>query len=426
MRHILAVAVLLLVPIAPAIAQTQITGGVIQGTVMDSTGGALPRASVEIKNLDTTVTQRLTTDATGRFVALQLPSGNYTVTITLKGFTTVILDGIVLTVGQTINLPTRMNVSTVEQTVTVTGTPIIETTRSGVASTLDERAVSSLPILGRKFEDFLTLTPGVSVVQGPDGAEISFVGQRGIFNNVSLDGGDYNNGFFGEQVGGQRAPIDITLDAVKEFQVIATGAPAEFGRTAGGVVNVITKSGTNTPHGSLFHFQRLEGLTGQMSDGTQLEDFHREQFGGTLGGPIRKNDVFYFGVCEGITGNFPRPNLSVPIGDPCPVANPTVPANEALINSSPDCQRRALLNFFQTRLGQDESQPIEHPDTTYAMLLKTDANINVNNRLSVSYNFNHLRKENETFDVATYGPSANGIEGNPGVINVVNGNLFTT
>ena len=111
-------------------------------------------------------------------------------------------------------------------------------------------AVESTPILGRKFEDLLTLTPGVSVVQGPDGDEITFAGQRGIFNNISLDGGDYNNGFFGEQAGGQRAAIDITLDAVKEFQVIATGAPAEFGRTAGGVVNVITKSGTNQPHGS--------------------------------------------------------------------------------------------------------------------------------------------------------------------------------
>ncbi len=104
--------------------------------------------------------------------------------------------------------------------------------------------METTPILGRKFEDLLTLTPGVSVVQGPDGDEITFAGQRGVFNNISLDGGDYNNGFFGEQVGGQRAAIDITLDAVKEFQVIATGASAEFGRTAGGVVNVITEIGT--------------------------------------------------------------------------------------------------------------------------------------------------------------------------------------
>ena len=113
------------------------------------------------------------------------------------------------------------------------------------SSTLNETTIGTTPILGRKFEDLLTLTPGVSIVQGPDGDEITFAGQRGVFNNISLDGGDYNNGFFGEQVGGQRAAIDITLEAVKEFQVVATGASAEFGRTAGGVVNVITKSGTN-------------------------------------------------------------------------------------------------------------------------------------------------------------------------------------
>ena len=127
----------------------------------------------------------------------------------------------------------------------MSGTPVVETTRAAAATTLNELTIETTPILGRKFEDLLTLTPGVSVVQGPDGDEITFAGQRGIFNNISLDGGDYNNGFFGEQAGGQRAPIDITLDAVKEFQVIASGAPAEFGRTAGGVVNVITKSGTN-------------------------------------------------------------------------------------------------------------------------------------------------------------------------------------
>ena len=141
-----------------------------------------------------------------------------------------------------------------------------------------------------------------------------------MFNNISLDGGDYNNGFFGEQVGGQRAAIDITLDAVKEFQVVATGASAEFGRTAGGVVNVITKSGTNQVTGALFHYQRLEGLTSNTSDGKPLTDFHREQFGGTVGGPLSKDKAFYFVAFEGIRENLQRPNLSEPIGTPCPVS----------------------------------------------------------------------------------------------------------
>src|SRR5207249_3800995 len=183
------------------------------------------------------------------------------------------------------------------------------------------------PILGRKFEDLLTLTPGVSVVQGPDGDEITFAGQRGVFNNVSLDGGDYNNGFFGEQLGGQRAAIDIPLDAVKEFQVVATGATAEFGRTAGGVINVIPKSGTNEVHGSLFHFQRLEALTSNTSDGKPLTGFRREQFGGTVGGPIRKDKAFFFTSFEGIRENLTRSNLSQLIGGtPCPVTTPTITA----------------------------------------------------------------------------------------------------
>jgi hypothetical protein len=411
---------------APAAGQAQITAGVIQGTVTDATGAILPGVAVEVKNVETNAVSTHTTDSDGRFVALQLPPGRYTVTFALTGFRTLVREEVVVSVGQTVNLQARLTVSSVSETVTVSGTPLIETTRSAVANTLDQRTIETTPILGRKFEDLLTLTPGVSVVQGPDGDEITFAGQRGIFNNISLDGGDYNNGFFGEQVGGQRAAIDITLDAVKEFQVIASGAPAEYGRTAGGVVNVVTKSGTNTAQGSAFYFQRLEALTGDLSDGTKLEGFHREQFGGTLGGPIQKDRSFFFAAIEGITGNFERPNLGPAIGTPCPVSAPTVPQDEALINGSPDCQRVALLNFFQTRLGQNEALPIDHPLHTAAVLLKSDTNLNNANRLATSWNFNHSRKENETFDVATYGTSANGIEGDPAIINVINANLFTT
>ena len=131
-----------------------------------------------------------------------------------------------LTVGQAVTLPIAMKVVGVAETVTVTAArAVVETTRTAAATTLNQTTIETTPILGRKFEDLLTLTPGVSIVQGPDGDEITFAGQRGIFNNISLDGGDYNNGFFGEQAGGQRAAIDITLEAVKEFQVIATRRP---------------------------------------------------------------------------------------------------------------------------------------------------------------------------------------------------------
>ncbi len=410
----------------PAVAQAQFTTGVIDGTVYDPSGAIVPGVEVVARNVDTNFTRTAVTDQVGHFSFLQMPSGPYEVTYVLADFATLVQDGLTLTVGQTLTLRPSLTVSGTEETITVTGSDIIDTRATTSSSTLNQLTLETTPNLGRKFEDLLTLTPGVAIVQGPDGDSITFAGQRGIFNNISLDGGDYNNGFFGEQVGGQRVSVDITIEAVKEFQVVASGANAEFGRTAGGVVNVISKSGTNNTHGSLFFYGRNEALTGDLSDGTRLEDFRREQWGGTIGGPIKKDKLFYFFALEGITGDFTRPNLSVPIGEPCPISNPTVPANEDLINSSSDCQRVALLNFLRDNVGIDDGRPIAHPATTVASLLKVDWNINDTNTLAVSWNFNHSKKENETFDVATFGNSANGTEGDPARINVLNANLFST
>ncbi len=410
----------------PAWSQTQITTGVIQGTVSDPSGALVPGATVEARNLDTNLVRSLVTSADGRFVFLSLPPGRYTVTVTLQGFATHVQEDLTLTVGQSITLNPVLKVSGTAETVTVTGTSAIDISRTEVSNTLNEQTVSTTPILGRKFEDLLTLTPGVSVVQGPDGDEITFSGQRGMYNNVSLDGGDYNNGFFGEQLGGQRAAIDITLEAVKEFQVVASGANAEFGRTAGGIVNVITKSGTNDTHGSVFHFQRLEGLTADASDGTPPTDFHREQFGGTIGGPIKRDRMFFFVALEHINENLQRANLSQSFGN-CAVDTPVItnPAHEALINGSVECQRRALLNFFRSSRNQEEGNPIDHKIDNTAILGKFDVVINPSNTLGGSYNFDHSDNANQTFDVDTYGNSANGIEG-PSKINVTNWNLYTT
>jgi hypothetical protein len=376
----------LLTCLSTASAQTQITTGVIQGTVTDTTGAVLPGTTVEARHTGTNVSRTVVTDADGRYSFLQLQPGTYEVTFSLAGFATLVHENVPLTVGQSVTLPASLPVSKLSETVTVRSAPsVVESTRTAAATTLNALTVEHTPNLGRKFEDLLTLTPNVSIVQGPDGDEITFAGQRGIFNNISLDGGDYNNGFFGEQAGGQRVAVDITLEAIKEFQVIATGAPAEFGRTAGGIVNVVTKSGTNTPHGSLFHFQRLEALTGELSDGTSLEDFHREQWGGTFGGPIRQDKVFFFAALEGITGNFKRPNLGRQLGDvPCPVTNPVIGEHEALINENPDCQRTALLAFFSSRFNQDEGREIEHPVTTVALLSKLDVVVSPRNNLSAS------------------------------------------
>src|SRR4029077_8300509 len=360
------------------------------------------------------------------FGFLSLPPGRYIVTVMKTGFATIVETDATLTVGQAMSLPVTMKVSTVEAKIVVSSTHELFDTASTVSSsTLNQLSVANTPILGRKFEDLLSLPPGVGFVRGPAGDEINFNGQRGIFNNISMDGGDYNNGFFGEQMGGQRAAIDITLDAVKEFQVVASGANAEFGRTAGGVVNVITKSGTNDVHGSAFYYQRLEALTSATSDGKPLDGFQREQFGGSLGVPIVKDKLFFFGSGEGIREDLNRSNLSVPIGTPCAIANPIFQSNitDAQISTSGDCQRLVLLDFMKTNFNQNDGLPVSRQVRNAAAFGRIDYNPNASNQISTSYNFDWSKNPNQTFDVPTYGTTANGIEG-PSKIQAINTNWF--
>jgi hypothetical protein len=407
--------------------QSQITAGSVQGDVLDEKGGSVAGATVEAKNLATNFVQSETTNTDGHFAFLSLTPGRYTLTISKAGFATVLQQNVNLTVGQTLTIPVTMKVSSVSEQIVVSDVPIVEVTKTESSSTINELTVSSTPVLGRKFEDLLTLTPGVSISQGPDGDEINFNGQRGIFNNVSLDGGDYNNGFFGEQEGGQRAAIDITLDAVKEFQVVASGANAEYGRTAGGIINVITKSGTNAIHGSAFEYFRTQSLSADTSDGKPLQDFRRNQFGGSLGGPIFKDRLFFFGAAEGIRENLTRTNLSSAIGTPCGsnIAFDDTPATDAQILANPDCQRVALLNFMQSTFGENDGAPINHAIRNGAAFGRIDYNLNARNQIFGSYNFDYSKNSNQTFDVPAYGTTANGIEG-PSKIQAVNTNWFST
>ena len=159
--HAFAIGVLLSIMAAPAFGQSQITTGVIDGVVVDANGGVLPGVSVEVRNVDTNLTRTIVTGQDGRFAALQLPPGRYTVTFTLSGFSTLVQENVVVTVGQTVPLNPMMKVSGVSETVTVTTeAPAVDTTRTAAASTLDATTIATTPILGRKFEDLLTLIVG--------------------------------------------------------------------------------------------------------------------------------------------------------------------------------------------------------------------------------------------------------------------------
>lgn len=430
--RILGVALALWVGVSASYGQVQATHGSIQGDVMDAGGAVVPGASVEADEVDTATVHKAVTDGSGHFSFPSLEPGSYVVRVSKEGFATTIQQDLSLTVGLTRSLKLALQVAGTVQSVVVTSTPEVDIVTASSTSTLDQLTIATTPVLGRKFEDLLTLTPGVSIVQGPDGDEININGQRGIFNNISLDGGDYNNGFFGEQSGGQRAAVDITLEAVKEFQVVASGANAEFGRTGGGVVNVITKSGTNNFHGSLFEYQRLEALAASAADGTPLTNFHREQFGGSAGGPIIKDKLMYFGAGEGIDENLLRTNLSAYNGaalgsTPCPVTNPVFGSNisDAQIDANGDCQRQVLINFYKTNFNENEGAPIDHVIHNGAFFGRVDWNISPKNLFYTSYNFDYSRNPNQTFDVATYGTSANGVEG-PAHISTLNLNLDST
>ncbi len=413
--------------------QVQATNGSIQGDVVDARGALVPGADLEADEADTAAVHRAVTDGSGHFEFLSLKPGQYVVKIAKTGFATTIQENLSLTVGRTISLKVTLQVAGTTESVIVSAAPLVDVVTASSTTTLGEQTIATTPVLGRKFEDLLTLTPGVSISQGPDGDEININGQRGIFNNISLDGGDYNNGFFGEQSGGQRAAVDITLEAVKEFQVVASGANAEFGRTGGGVVNVITKSGTNNFHGSLFHYQRLEALTGNTSDGTPLTNFHREQFGGSAGGAIVKDKLFLFGAAEGIDENLLRQNLSAfnasTLGTttPCAVTNPVFRSNitDAQIGANGDCQRLVLINFYKTNFNENEGAPVDHVVHNGAFFGRGDWNINERNLLYSSYNFDYSNNPNQTFDVATYGTTANGTEG-ASHVQTFNVNLIST
>src|SRR6266513_928464 len=300
MRRSLALLVLFLLAVStPLFAQSHATTGAIEGTVVDAQGGAVPGVTVTVRNTATNYESVSVTDRSGRFRAVPLPLRPYEGKAELAGFATVVQKGLDLGVGQTLTLTITLKQATASEQIVVTAAaPLIETARTEGATRIDQKAVEGLPNNGRNFLDYTKLTPGVTIVQGPDGDELSINGQKGISNNVSVDGADFNNPFFGEQRGGQRPPFTFNLDSVKEMVVVADGANAEFGRSQSGFVNVITKSGTNDVMGTAHCVLKNQNLSArpQKADGSKdpTFDFNQGQLGATLGGPIQKDSLFFF------------------------------------------------------------------------------------------------------------------------------------
>src|SRR5574341_1329142 len=377
---------------AVVLGQSQATTGIVRGVVSDPSGTPVAGATVSLREPQTGFQRTLTTNERGVFVATLLPLGTYDVSARAVGFNEAKRTGVQVRGGETVDLPLRL--AAIElQAVTVTATPpVVDATRIESSTRLPTQAVASLPNNGRNYLNLTLLTPGVAVVQGPDGDELTVAGQRGIYNNVSVDGADFNNPFFGEHRGGQRPPFTFNLDAVQEMVVIASGANAEFGRSSGGFVNVITKSGTNELHGSAHVYGKDGALSGRPHFGgvTQPQpDFSQQQFGFTLGGPIKRDRAFFFIAYD-------QQN-----------AEETKQQNPNRI----DPQLRAWMDTaYATNPLAGDYGPISRTNDARALLAKFDFRLSERHSLSLKYNYQWSEQVNGTFDVDSWGRSANALE----------------
>ena len=345
--------------------RAQVAGGTISGTVTDNSGRVIPNVQVSVKNVATGVTRDLSTNTDGVYVAPNLVPGTYDVTCTAKGFKSEVRANIPLTVGASQVLDVTMKVGTTIETVEVTTeAPAIQLSTSDISAVVDATTVRELPLNGRSWTDLATLQPGVDAIHtqpdfaaGTDrgnrgfGQQLTISGARPQQNNYRLDGvslNDYANGAPGSVLGG-----NLGVDAIQEFSVLTSNYSAEYGKTSGGVVNAVTRSGTNGFHGSAYEFLRNSKLDAKnyFDDPTlPIPPFKRNQFGGAIGGPIRKNRTFFFADYEGIrqsTGISTLafvPSLAARSGQLCsnPAgADPSNPCTPSTISVDP-----AAASFF--------------------------------------------------------------------------------
>ena len=280
----------------------QISGS-IRGTVVDPTGAAVLGASVSATQTETGLNRIAMTDRSGEYVLVELPVGHYRLRVEGKGFQTYIQQGIILDVNETATVPVRLAVGAETQQVDVQAdAQLIQSTVTSLGKTVSEREVLDLPLNGRNFTQLgllqpgvVPLTPGLAEAGGSlrDGQAYAVNGQRPESNNFLIDGANNFNGVDGGFV------LKPPVDAISEFKILTHNATAEFGNTLGSTTNIITRSGTNSYHGALWEFLRNDVLDATNYFGTTTEPLKQNQFGGTFGGPIRKDKSFFFGYFEG-------------------------------------------------------------------------------------------------------------------------------
>ena len=366
-----------------AFSQASLGSAQLNGTVLDSGGRAVAKAQVTLRSVDTNQSFTATTNDAGFFAVPSLPPGRYDMTVTSSGFAKYQQTGISLSVGQSASLNVNLKVASVGEVITVTTeAPPVETTRTEISQVIDTQQIAELPTVNRRFTDFALFTPGVATSRTALGTtftefevtQISFGGMRSFSNEITVDGADFVNTISGVQ---RATPPQ---DSVQEFRVVNNSFGSEYGRALGGIVNVVTRSGTNTLHGSLYDYFQNNSLNSRtiLQPRPIPDTLRQNQFGGSLGGPLRKDRTFFFMNYEG------QRRAESPTFAPDLVNNiATIDQAKAYIGLSPEgcflkpaqCTGSPLSYLFS-------SMKTVHNDYGFARL---DHQLTTNNRVAVRY-----------------------------------------
>jgi len=352
--------------------------------VTDSSGAAVPAADITVRNQNTGISATLQSGTEGEFTFLYLDPGTYEISIQKAGFNKLVLKDITITVGTRAIIRPQLAVGKVETTVSVSAvTPLVDTAESSLGTVVGQQSIESLPTNGRNFTDFALLTPGATT--DGDFGMISFNGVAGNFNNYTVDGGNNNNAFFAQQIG-RTIPFQFSEDVIREFQVTSTGFEAEFGQAGGGLVNTVTKSGTNQVHGDAYYYilDSATSANDKINEGLGIAKPHnrRQQVGGTVGGPIIHDRLFYVGNYESQIRNEP---LTVNDG---PFVN-GLPADFFTNNPGLAALVQAAAGSFPRSFNQNVA------------FGKINGVINDKNNFSVTYNYQRFRSPHGYFNTPT-------------------------
>jgi hypothetical protein len=389
MRKVLALSICALVFVAGAYAQATAGLGSVSGTVRDATGAVIPGATVVVANDGKGIRRTMSSTDAGVFAAPALsPSSGYSLTVTKEGFATYEVKEFEVMVGQNVDFKVGLAIGSSTTKVDVTSeAPMIENTKSGVTSTVNTDQITDLPINGRRVDSFVLLTPAVT-----NDGEFGLISFRGIAmgNSFLTDGNDTTESFYNENAGRTRIGSQISQDAVQEFQVLSNGFSAEFGRAMGGVVNTVTKSGQNDTHGTGYWFFRNRTLeaTDRYANGVLLPEW-RHTAGGSLGGALKKDKLFYFTNFDFVDRNFPALNrivnnsLSDATGNFIPASNCTIGGT----TGATAAQCTAAINFIQSQMNVLVPRSFKQ-DIGFA---KIDWRLNDRNSVTFDMNLVHWR-----------------------------------